>query len=179
MPPPITKGAAATTPEQALSKLLSFEQLTELAVLISDITNSMHKQIAASFDQSVSSSLNERSHERLSKNARNPNVEERRGSVHEETDEEARARRLQARRERDLPERGLQDLKSDVLEYFQTWRDGIVSKIVDALNSKDGEEGEAKDGTTSSPDGRSAPDLKVLGRQPNLKQLNILSTLSR
>lgn len=164
MPPPTTKGTAASTPEQALSKLLSFEQLTELAVLVSDITESMRKQIDASFDTSTVSSLNERSYERISKNARNPNVEERRGSVHEETDEEARARRLQARRERNLPERGLQDLKSDALEYFQTWRDGIVTKIVDALNSKDGEEGEAQDGTTSSPDGEAVPDLKVLGR---------------
>lgn len=173
MPPPITKGAAAAgTPEQALSRLLSFEQLTELAVLISDITESMHKQIAASFDTSFSSSHGERSHERLAKNARNPNVEERRGSVLEETDEEARARRLQARRERDLPERGLQDLKSDVLEFFQTWRDGIVSKIVDALNSKDGEEGEAQDGTASSPDERAVPNLKVLGRQPILLDIS-------
>jgi hypothetical protein len=172
MPPPIKKGAAPATPEQALSKLLSFEQLTELAVLISTITESMHKQIAASFDASASTSLKERSHGRLSKNARNPNVEERRGSIHEETDEEASALRLQARRERDLPERGLQDLKSDVLEYFQSWRDGIVSKIVNALNSKDGEEGGAQDGTASSPDGEAAPDLKVLGRQPVLLEIS-------
>jgi hypothetical protein len=171
MPPPIAKGAAAATPEQALSKLLSFEELTELAVLISTITESMHKQIAASFDTSASTSLKERSHERLSKNARNPNVEERRGSAYEETDEEARARKLQARRERDLPERGLQDLKSDVLEYFQSWRDGIVSKIVDALNSKDGEDGETKDETASPPDGEAAPDLKILGRQPVLLEI--------
>lgn len=170
MPPPITKGATPATPEQAFSKLLSFEQLTELAVLISTITDSMHKQIAASFDNtSAFTSTDGRSRARLSKGARNPNVEERRGSVHEETDEEARARRLQARRERDLPEQGLQDLKSDVLEYFQTWRDGIVSKIVDALNSKDEEEGAAQDGSSSSPDGEAAPDLKILGRQSVLE----------
>ena len=163
MPTPITKGAPAATPEQALSKLLSFEQLTELAVLISNITESMHKQIADSFEASISASHRGETHQRLSKNSRNPNIEELKGPVHQESEDEIRARRLQERRERDLPDQGLQDLKNDALEYFQAWRDGIVSKIMDATNSKDDDDGQGQDGTSPSPDRQEAPDLKVLG----------------
>jgi hypothetical protein len=121
----------------------------------------MYKQIASSFEVATSSS--ERSRERLSKDARNPNLQEYSDSVEEDTEDEARARRLQPRRERELPERGLLDLKSDAMEYFQTWRDGILSKIMDAHNSKDGEGSVSQDEMTSTPD-TAAPNLKVLGR---------------
>jgi hypothetical protein len=94
----------------------------------------MHAQLSNAFEASVDNAAAS-SHERLQKNARNPNLAPA-DPGHEETEAEARARRVQARIERDLPENGLMNLKNDALEWFQVWRDGIVGMVVDALNAK-------------------------------------------
>jgi hypothetical protein len=162
MPPNTGNRQAGPTPEQALASLLSSEQLTELAVLISSITEGMRKKITDGFDASTDSNTI-RPRERLQRDAKNPNIDPRTSSSHEESEAEAPARRLQARRERELPEPKLQDLKNDVVEYFQTWRVAIVSKIVDALHTKDTEGRQGEEVTGSSPDATPPPDYKVLG----------------
>lgn len=145
MPPNTGTQQAGLTPEQALSSLLSSEQLTELVVLISSITDSMRKKVTDAFDVNEDSNTL-RPRERLPRE--------------DETDAEARARRLQARRERELSEPRLQDLKNDAVEHFQTWRDGIVSRIVDALNAKDEEvTGPGSDNGAARP-----PDYNGLSR---------------
>jgi hypothetical protein len=153
---------ASPTPEQALASLLSSEQLTELVVLISSITEAMRKKIVDSFDATTDSSVI-RPRERLQKDARNPNIIDHNDPGHEETEAEARARILQARRERELPEPGLQDLKNDAIEYFQTWRDSILSKIVDALNAKDTVATQDEEVTGSGRGATPPPDYNLLG----------------
>lgn len=166
-------------PEQVLSSLLSPEQLTELATLISSITKVMHKRIADAFDPTADGGSrhgHRRPGERLEKNARNPNIDERISSNQEETVEEARDRKLGARRERDLPEPKLRDLKNDALDDFQVWRDSIVTKIVDALNAKDGQRGLNEDIVGSTTDEAPPPDSKILGK-PLLRERAPLSPI--
>lgn len=135
-------GAAQTAPsaEQALRALLNPDQLTELITLISAITDSMHAQLSDVFDAPVVTDAAS-SHERLQKDAANPNLAGAEDAGREETEVEGRARRMQVRTERDLPENGLMDLKGDALEWFQGWRDGVVGIIVHALNARGAEAG--------------------------------------
>jgi hypothetical protein len=158
------KGQKAPTPELALSSLLSFEQLTELAVLVSKVMDVMHKRISDSFDASVRTS-SKQPPQRLQKNERNPNIDQQALQPRQETEEEAKARRLQARRERELPEPKLLELKKDVLEFFRTWRDGVLSKIVDASSAKESNETADEESTQSMPDTSPPPDYRLLGEK--------------
>jgi hypothetical protein len=158
MPPNTQTGP---TPEQALASLLSSEQLTELVILISSITEGMAKRIADAFDATTDSNTI-RHRERLQEEARNPNVGNQTDSGHEETEAEARARILRERRERDLPEPKLQDLKNDAVVYFQTWKDSLILTIVDALNAKDMQGIQTAEVTGSRHD-TPPPDYNVLG----------------
>jgi hypothetical protein len=135
MPPPTAPPQAPPTPEQALSALLTPDQLTELISLISAITTSMHAQLSDAFDTTVHTPITH-PHERLQTDARNPDLATV-SAGHEDTDAEVSAGMMQARREQELPETGLMDLKNDALEWFQGWRDGVVGMVVDALNAKD------------------------------------------
>jgi hypothetical protein len=158
MPPNSQTGPTA---EQALASLLSSEQLTELVILISSITEGMAKRIADAFDATTdSNAIHHR--ERLQREARNPNIDDQTDSGHEETDTEARARILQESRERDLPEPKLQDLKNDAVVYFQTWKDSLILTIVDALNAKDMQGIQTAEVTGSRHD-TPPPDYNVLG----------------
>jgi hypothetical protein len=156
-----SKDQKAPTPELALSSLLSSEQLIELAVLVTKIADVIHKRISDSFDASVRTS-GEQPPQRLQNIEKNPNIDQQ-ALQPQETEEEARARRLQARRERKLPEPRLLDLKNDVLAFFQTWRDGVLSKIADASSAKEPNKTADKDSTRSMPDTSPPPDYKLLG----------------
>jgi hypothetical protein len=160
MPPNPAPPQTAPTPEQALSTLLTPDQLTELIALISAITDSMHVQLSGAFDIS-SNSASTHPHERLQKDARNPNLASA-SSGHVETEAEASARRIQTRRERGLDGEGLGGLKSDALEWFQGWRDGIVGLVVDALNAKE-TEGKQDEVTRANADMAAPPDYEVSG----------------
>jgi hypothetical protein len=166
-PAPGPPAPEAPTPEQALSKLLTLDQLSELAVLISSIADLMQTRITSAFDADPFYLTITPPHERLAKNARNPNVDPNKPPSYEESEAESRARKLQARRERDLDEPKLTELKKDAVEFFQSWRDGVVSKVVDALNMKDPEEGVEGRGEFDS-DATPPPDYKLLGKSSNV-----------
>jgi hypothetical protein len=158
MPPPPPMKPVAEAPEQALSKLLSLSQLNELAVLISNIAETMHKQMTDDFDTSVAPTVVPQENTGDVGGKAQAGIQEpsaavnegfgfeasQTGTEHESggTGSEARIEGKMGPRaggERSLDRRKLNDLGTDALEYFQMWRDGIVSKIVAALNSKDEE----------------------------------------
>jgi len=161
MPPNLAPPQTAPTPEQSLSTLLTPEQLTELITLISAIADFMHAQLSDAFDISFNGTTTTHPHERLQKDARNPNLASA-GSDHGDTEAEEGARRIQARGERDLDGEGLGELKNDALEWFQVWRDGVVGLVVDALNTKE-TEGKQDEVTGAKADMATPPDYEVSG----------------
>ena len=82
------KGSTAQDHEQDLSSILSSEERVELTLLLANITEVMRKQLADTFDASVTSAKQPR--QALHITDKNPNVDE--NEPPEETEEEVRAR---------------------------------------------------------------------------------------
>lgn len=184
MPPPPAMKPVAEAPEQALSKLLSLSQLNELAVLISNIAETMHKQMTDDFDTSVAPTVVPQENTgdvggKAQAGSQEPSAAVNKGfwfeasqtgTEHESggTGGEARIEGKMGQRvggERNLDRRKLNDLGTDALEYFQMWRDGIVSKIVAALNSKD-EETQSEDLDVFGTNARAQRASDVAGMLP-------------
>jgi hypothetical protein len=120
-----------STHEKDLSSILSTEERVELTLLVANITELMRKQIADTFDASVISA--KQPQQALHLTDKNPNVD---GSQsHEETEEEEKARKLREKREKELSAPKMLELKKDSLEFFDKWRESVISRVGTAVNN--------------------------------------------
>jgi hypothetical protein len=98
-------------------------------LLIANITEVMHKQIADTFEATIPT----REQPKQVSESKNPNVNEIK--PHEETDEEEKARKLQEKREKELSAPKMLELKKDALNFFQEWRESVMSRVGEVVNN--------------------------------------------
>lgn len=130
-----------------LGNILKPEERVDLTLLISNITELMRKQITDNFDASISSS--HPPNQALNITDKNPNIDAARkeGS---ETAEEKAARELQEQRERELSAPKMLELKKDYLEFFDSWRESVLSRVGNAINNSKQVTEEQKDKASAS-----------------------------
>ena len=116
--------------DEDLSTILTSEERVDLTLLISNITEVMRKQITDSFDSSIDS---ENPRETLKSTDKNPNIENQK--PHEETEEEKKAKVLREQREKELSAPKMMELKQDCLDFFDKWRESVISRVGNVVNN--------------------------------------------
>jgi hypothetical protein len=125
------KAEAAPDPEANLSAILSIAEQVELTLLIANITDLMRKHLTDTFDASITSAKD--SQLALHITDKNPNIHD--SKPHEETEDEEKARKLRERREKELSAPKMLELKNAYLDFFNNWRESVISRVGAVVNS--------------------------------------------
>ncbi|MCJ1297477.1 hypothetical protein MMC08_000263 [Hypocenomyce scalaris] len=120
--------------DQSLTTILDAHGRAELTLLIASATASMRKTIESNFDASATLSpdlIAELTSEDDKIN--NPNIDPA------TTDVEAydRERKLKEQREKELSAPKMQELHAAALRFFDDWREGIIQRVGEVVNSKE------------------------------------------
>lgn len=158
---PAVRDASAHDQEQDLSTILTTEEGAELTLLIANITEVMRKHVEDTFDASLDTET-KRQPPILATENKNPNIDERK--AHKETDEEEKARTLREKREKELSAPKMLELKKDSLEFFDKWRESVISRVGTLVNNPKEviEEQKEKASTEATPETASDPEPKVI-----------------
>ncbi|MCJ1372817.1 hypothetical protein MMC20_004042 [Loxospora ochrophaea] len=118
--------------EESLTTVLNSHQRGELTLLVAGATASMRSTIESNFDAtaSLSPSMNEASEE---DKIMNPNVNPGTADV-EQLDRE---RKLKEQREEELSAPQMMELKAASLKFFDEWRENVMQRIGEVVNSKE------------------------------------------
>ncbi|KAI9681309.1 MAG: hypothetical protein M1817_002592 [Caeruleum heppii] len=144
--------------DQDLTTLLSPQQRGELTLLIANATDCMRKAILDTFDPSqINADI--RSHEEASKK-KNPNLEKAPSSDAKKSEEDENLQKAQEQREKDLSVPKIQELKTAALKNLDTWRDSVLQRVGEVVNSRETAE---KQKTQAHPSTSSSADMKALG----------------
>ena len=77
---------------------------------------------------------------------------------HKETDEEEKARKLREKREKELSAPKMLELKKDSLEFFDKWRESVISRVGTVVNNPKEAIEEQKEEASSNATPESVPD---------------------
>ncbi|MCJ1363010.1 hypothetical protein MMC16_002116 [Acarospora aff. strigata] len=119
---------------QDLSTILDPHQRSELTLLVAGATAAMRKSIENNFDASATLSpdfIGELTSE--DDKIMNPNVDPATVDV-EQFDRE---RRLKEQREKELSAPKMKELRAAALKFFDEWRDGVLQRVGEVVNSKE------------------------------------------
>jgi hypothetical protein len=150
------KDESAPEHESDLSAILSTEERVELTLLIANITEVMRKHIMDNFDASITSA--KKPQQVLHITDKNPNIDD--SKPHKETDEE----KLRERREKGLSAPKMLELKNASLEFFDKWRESVISRVGEVVNNPKEvvEEQREKASIEATPDSSAPTKPKVI-----------------
>ncbi|TVY18597.1 putative membrane protein [Lachnellula arida] len=162
------QGSSSEKQKDDLSTILTTEEQTELTLLIANITEVMRKQITETFDASITSAKPPA--QALHVGDKNPNIDE--SKAHEETEEEEKARKLQAKREKELSAPKMKELKKDALEFFDKWRESIILRLGQVVNNpKEVVDEKVKEASAeATPNADPPTETRVLRRNTNIEE---------
>ncbi|KAE9375754.1 DUF726-domain-containing protein [Stipitochalara longipes BDJ] len=168
MAPADGKGRSAEDPEADLSAILSTEEQVELTLLIANITELMRKHITDTFDASITSA--KKPQQALNITDKNPNIDE--SKPHKETEEEEKARKMREKREKELSAPKMLELKIAYLDFFDKWRESVISRVGAVVNSPKEVVAEQKEKATvaATPDVSTPAQPKVLRSNTNIEE---------
>ena len=160
MAPSSGKDESPPNHDSDLSSILSTEERVELTLLIANITELMRKHITDTFDASITSA--KKPQQALHITDKNPNIDE--NKIKKETDEEENARKLREKRQKELSAPKMLELKNAYLEYFEKWRESVISRVGEVVNKPQEEIEKVKEQATAeaTPDSSAPAEPKVL-----------------
>ena len=128
--------------DQSLATLLTTEQRGELAILIANTTESMRNDIVKTFEVQDSPSISTEALpksdniELTSKTEASEGKDQQQSPTILSPEDQANMKRLRDRREAELSAPKVQELIRACLAYFDEWRDGVVLRVSEVLNSQ-------------------------------------------
>ena len=128
--------------DQSLATLLTTEQRGELAILIANTTESMRNDIVKTFEVQDSPSISTEALpksdniELTSKTEASEGKDQQQSPTILSPEDQANTKRLRDRREAELSAPKVQELIRACLAYFDEWRDGVVLRVSEVLNSQ-------------------------------------------
>lgn len=131
MAPWSSKSESSQDHEHDLGTMLETEERVDLTLLVANITEVMQKQINDTFDASITTG--EAPNKALEVGDKNPNTDDSQSD--EESEEEAKARNLREKRERELSAPKMLELKRDTLKFFQEWQENVILRIGSVVNN--------------------------------------------
>ena len=119
--------------EKDLKSFLSESERADLTLLIASICETMRKTIELNFD--ASATLKELGQEGLDEEDRLANIDYDPGTVDvSQYDKENKARE---EREKELATPKIKELKKNALRWFDDWREVVIQRVGEAVNSKE------------------------------------------
>ena len=120
--------------DQSLTTLLNSDQRSELTLLVASATSSMRASVESNFDAAANLSP-DLIKELTSENdmITNPNIDPSTVDVNQWE----RERKLRDQREKELSAPKMQELKAAALRFFDDWREGVIQRIGEVVNSKE------------------------------------------
>lgn len=120
--------------EESLTTILRPEQRSDLTLLVAHATASMREAILKNFDPNATLSP-DLVDGLTSEDGRimNPNIDPATVDV-EEYDRE---RKLKEQREKELAAPKMQELKTAALKFFDEWREGVIQRVGEVVNSRE------------------------------------------
>lgn len=119
--------------EKDLKSFLSESERADLTLLIANITETMRRTIESNFD--AAATLKDLSQEGQSEEDRLANIDYDPGTVDvSQYDKESKARE---EREKELATPKVKELKKNALQWFDDWREVVVQRVGEAVNSKE------------------------------------------
>jgi hypothetical protein len=164
MAPSGGKDESAREHESDLSAILSTEERVELTLLIANITELMRKHITDTFDATITSA--KKPQQALHITDKNPNIDDTK--PHKETDEEEHARKLREKREKELSAPKMLELKNASLEFFDKWRESVISRVGAVVNNPKEVVEKQKENATAdvTPDSSAPAEPKIIRESP-------------
>jgi hypothetical protein len=175
MATPTGKEDSAQDHGSDLSTILTTEERVDLTLLIANITEHMRKQITDTFDASITSAKKPQQSFHIAN--KNPNVDD--SKPHKETDEEEKARKLREKREKELSAPKMLELKKDSLNYFDKWRESVISRIGTVGNNPQEVTEEQKEKATTKATPEAAPPEPKIIREFCMFPMSTLTYLTR
>ena len=117
MAPSGGKDESAREHQSDLSAILSTEERVELTLLIENITELMRKHITDTFDASITSA--KKPQQALHITDKNPNIDESK----------------REKREKELSAPKMLELRNASLEFFDKWRESVISRVGAVVNN--------------------------------------------
>ena len=119
--------------EESLTTVLSSNQRSELTLLIASATASMRKTLETNFDATATLSrdlVDELTSE--DDKIMNPNID----TSNVDVEQYDRERKLMEQREKELSAPKMMELKEASLHFFDEWREGVIQRVGEVVNSK-------------------------------------------
>ncbi|MCJ1296802.1 hypothetical protein MMC34_008369 [Xylographa carneopallida] len=120
--------------EESLATILNADQRSDLTLLIADATTAMRETILSSFDAGASLSFDPGA-DSLSEDDKigNPNLD----VANTDVEQYDRERKLKEQRDKELSSPKMLELKAAYLRFFDEWREGVLQRIGEVVNSKE------------------------------------------
>lgn len=119
--------------EKDLKSFLSDSERADLTLLIASISETMRKTIESNFD--AAATLKDLGQEGQSEEERLANIDYDPGTVDvSQYDKESKARK---EREKELATPKVKELKKNALQWFDDWREVVIQRVGEAVNSKE------------------------------------------
>ncbi|MCJ1238572.1 hypothetical protein MMC14_006562 [Varicellaria rhodocarpa] len=120
--------------DQSLTTLLDSDQRSELTLLVAGATASMRTAVESNFDAAATLSP-DLIKELTSENdmITNPNIDPSTVDVNQWE----RERKVRDQRQKELSAPKMQELKVAALQFFDEWREGVIQRIGEVVNSKE------------------------------------------
>ena len=118
---------------ESLTTVLSTSQRSELTLLIASATASMRKTLEGNFDATATLSrdlIDELTSE--DDKIMNPNID----TSNVDVEQYDRERKLMEQRAKELSAPKMMELKEGSLRFFDDWREGVIQRVGDVVNSK-------------------------------------------
>lgn len=165
----------------SLTSVLDTPELrSELTLLVANCTATMRQAIEDTFSAEEASGSQDLLSSRLSGDEamRNPNLEPGKVDVEALDKERERQRKEKEEREKELSEPKTQELKKAALSYFDGWRDTVLLRIGEVVNSKQEAKSQVQEATAEPQPQQKAIEKKISdhpkqteGAQQALKEL--------
>ena len=119
---------------ESLTTILDFQQRSELTLLLAFTTARMREAVENNFDVTATLSSNLLQGQASEDDKiTNPNIDT--GTV--DVEQYDRERKLKEQREKELNVPKMLELKAASLQFFDTWREGVIRRVGEVVNSKE------------------------------------------
>lgn len=147
-----------------LSTVLSKEERIEVALLIANIEELMRKRVKDNFDASIVTK--KQAQQVLKVTNRHEGLKEKKPEG--ETEEEEKARKFMAAREKELSAPKMVDLKEECLGFLDLWRESVDSRVGALINSPEYaiQEQKEKASAQATPDSTLPAESKIIRKGP-------------
>ncbi|KAG9246466.1 hypothetical protein BJ878DRAFT_416921 [Calycina marina] len=148
------------------SSILTANERVEITLLVANISECMRAHLLSTFDASLNPVNPDL---RAKPTPQNPNVEEK--TADEITEDEKEAKKSSEQREKELSAPKMLELRKDLLDFFDKWRESVLGRVGTAVNNLKEVAGEQKvNAEAKVEETKPTAEVKVINSNTNIEE---------